>query len=115
MKVVSLWYWVSEIWMLLDSFLMILVWVVLLMCDIEILVFMVGWMLELNRLVFRKIWLLVIEIMLVGMNVDMLFVWVLMIGSVVSELVLFLMVLLVNFFMYFLEMWVVCLSRWECR
>lgn len=74
------------------------------MCDIDMLVLIVGWMFVLNRLVFRKIWLLVIEIMFVGMNVVMLLVCVLMIGSVVSELFLFFILLFVNFLMYFFDM-----------
>lgn len=60
----------------------------LLICEIEIFMLIVGCWLVLKRLDCRKIWLLVIEIMLVGMYVEMLFVLVLMIGRFVMELVL---------------------------
>lgn len=46
-------------------------------------------MLEKNRLDCKKICLFVIEIMFVGMYVDMFFVCVLMKGSVVKELLFF--------------------------
>lgn len=45
----------------------VLVWAVELILDIEILVFIVGWKFVLNKLLDRNIWLLVMEIMLVGM------------------------------------------------
>lgn len=95
-NVVNLWYCVNVVWILFDNFLIVFVCVVEFIWEIEILGFIVGWIFELNRFDFKKIWLLVIEIMLVGMNVEMLFVWVLIIGNVVKEFVWFFIVLFVK-------------------
>lgn len=123
-NVFSLWYCVWFSFRVLDIFFIDFICVELFIWFMEIFMLIVGWILVLNRLDLRKIWLLVIEIMLVGIYVEMLFVCVLMIGSVVRELLFFMMLvffrLLGRLFMFCVRLllviiFVVCFKRWLCR
>lgn len=71
---------------------------------IDNLILIVGFIFLLNNLDFKKIWLLVIEIILVVIYVEILFVIVLIIGRVVKE-----------FFCKVLDNCVVFFNKWECK